>query len=314
MSRSLIFIISILVFISIFFASFFIFRTSFQNSNSNSQSNLKSENKLKITTSFYALQQISSQVAGEKAEVISITPAGMEAHDFVPTAQDRVLIEESDLFVFQGSDFDPWAQKIAEDKKVKESLEFSTGVKFLEVSDSAQNEEETDPHIWLNPIIVKTQSQNILQKLKQIDPNNSGEYEKNYQDFAKSLEDLDKSYKVQLSSCKRDTIVVSHNAYSYLSDAYKFKTKAIQGLSTLDSPTTSQIAEIISFINREKIKYIMLEEVVSNSVVNQVKAQTKVEFLPLSPLESVDEENQSQTYEEAMKKNLGNLRIALECN
>jgi zinc transport system substrate-binding protein len=297
--RSSIFIIIVLVLLIVSVASFAYFKPNFFKTQTSS-------NKLKISTSFHPLQQITKEIAGQKADVFRVTPVGQEAHDFTPSTQDRINIQESNLFVYQGGDFDNWAQKISEDKNIK-SVEFSSGFSF------SVNNEEKDPHIWLNPLIVKDQSKNILQKLKEIDSKNSKYYEDNYNNFVQNLQNLDSDYKTKLSNCKQNSVVVSHDAYGYLAQAYKFETKPIQDLSTLDVVTTTQIAEIIDFIKTQNIKYIMVEEVVSNNIVEQIKAQTGVQFLELSPLESVDEETQNQTYFEGMQKNLKNLTIALEC-
>lgn len=217
------------------------------------------------------------------------------------------------MFVFVGIDFDPWAQKIADEGGIKNSLKFSNGVKLLADNDQKASK-ESDPHIWLDPEIVKNQSKNILEKLTQIDPKNQKKYQENYQIFTQKLDNLDNKYKSQLSKCNKDTVVVSHDAYAYLSNRYKFTTKPIQGLSTSDSPTIAEVAQIINLIKTEKIKYIMVEDVISNSTVDQIKTQTQVELLELSPLESVDEENIDQTYLDAMEKNLENLTLALDCS
>jgi zinc transport system substrate-binding protein len=298
MHRSLTFIIATLVIVVIFVASFVYFKPNFLQN--------QSSDKLKISTSFHPLQQITKEIAGQKADVFVVTKVGQEAHDFTPSTQDRVDIQESDLFVYQGGDFDNWAQKISEDKNVK-SVEFSKGFDF------SNSGGQKDPHIWLNPLIVKDQAKNILQKLKEIDSKNSKYYEDNYNNFAQNLQNLDSNYKTKLSNCKQNSLVVSHDAYSYLAQAYKFEIRPIQDLSTLDVVTTTQIAEIIDFIKSQKIKYIMVEEVVSNNVVEQIKSQTGVQFLELSPLESVEEQSQNQTYFEGMQKNLQSLTIALEC-
>ncbi len=70
--------------------------------------------KMQIVASFYPLYYFASQIAGDKANVINITPAGVEPHDFEPSTQDIALIERAALLVVNGGQFEPWGDKIKE--------------------------------------------------------------------------------------------------------------------------------------------------------------------------------------------------------
>ena len=59
----------------------------------------KESNKIQVSASFYPLYFFSQQIGGDKADVINITPAGAEPHDYEPTAQDIAKIESSKLLV-----------------------------------------------------------------------------------------------------------------------------------------------------------------------------------------------------------------------
>src|SRR6266404_1609629 len=67
-----------------------IFKNQSQNNNSS---------KIQVAASFYPLYFFSQQIGGDKANVVNITPAGAEPHDYEPTAQDIAQNENSKLLV-----------------------------------------------------------------------------------------------------------------------------------------------------------------------------------------------------------------------
>ena len=51
---------------------------------------LFAENKIKIVTTFTILADITSNITGDAAEVVSITKPGAEIHGYQPTPKDLV--------------------------------------------------------------------------------------------------------------------------------------------------------------------------------------------------------------------------------
>lgn len=60
-----------------------------------------------------------------------------------------------------------------------------------------------DPHIWLDPVLVKTQAKNIVEALVKVDPKNKDFYTKKYEAFVKELDALDK----KIESIDRKSVV-----------------------------------------------------------------------------------------------------------
>lgn len=70
--------------------------------------------QLLIYTSMYPLYDFAKKIAGDKAEVINLVPAGAEPHDYEPTAKDIINLSQADLFVYNGGGFETWIEKIVE--------------------------------------------------------------------------------------------------------------------------------------------------------------------------------------------------------
>src|ERR1700730_12530829 len=79
----------------------------------------KNSSKLQVVASFYPLYYFSQQIAGDKADVTSITPASAEPHDYEPTTRDIARIETSNLLILNGGALESWGNKIKDDLQGK---------------------------------------------------------------------------------------------------------------------------------------------------------------------------------------------------
>lgn len=263
--------------------------------------------KPQVYTSFYALYDFTKEIAGDNVDVYNIVPAGTEPHDWEPTVQDMSNINNADVLFYNGLGMESWIDK------VKSSL-VSSEVRFKELSLGVQVDENgTDPHIWLDPQNVKIMCKNILDTLCEIDPDNKDIYEVNYNNYMVSLDSLDKLYTDTITNVYNKNIVVSHEAYSYLCNAYGLKQIAIDGISADSEPSPDKMKDLISFINENNIKYIFYEELVSQKTAEILAQETGTKLLPLNPFEGLTNEeiSRGENYISVMYENLENIKMAL---
>ena len=73
---------------------------------------VKDEEKIQIVATLFPQYDFVKQVGGDKVDVKLLLPPGAESHTYEPTPQDMVLINNSDLFIFTGSEMEPWAENL----------------------------------------------------------------------------------------------------------------------------------------------------------------------------------------------------------
>jgi zinc transport system substrate-binding protein len=71
------------------------------------QQNGEKHEKITVVASFYLLYEFASRVAGDRAEVSSLIPAGLEPHD-EPTLEDVSRGRSADILVINGAGFESW--------------------------------------------------------------------------------------------------------------------------------------------------------------------------------------------------------------
>ena len=174
---------------------------------------------------------------------------------------------------------------------------------------------EFDPHIWLDPVLVKQQVNNIRDGLIKADPQNKAHYEQNAMEYNKKLDALDMRIESSLTSCNKDTFVPFHNAFTYLGDRYGLKIMALSGIAPDSEASAAEIAEFIDFVKDNDIKVIFAEELVDPRLAEVIADEADAEVLLFSPIEALaqDEIGKNITYIDKMEKNLNALKVALEC-
>lgn len=71
-------------------------------------SEAKEDEKLSVVTTFYPMYEFTKEVAGERADVSMMIPAGTDIHSFEPSAQDVAAINDADLFVYSSGQMETW--------------------------------------------------------------------------------------------------------------------------------------------------------------------------------------------------------------
>ena len=281
----------------------------------NKQKPIVQKNKLQIVASFYPLYFLSEQIAGDKADVVNITPAGAEPHDYEPTAQDIAQIENSKLLVLDGTGLEAWGNNIKQNLNPKNTTVLIVGDGIIDQKVMEDGQDVIDPHIWLSPPLVKQITDKITQALIQIDPANSNYYQTNANSLKAKLDNLDVEYKQGLSNCAEKNIITSHAAFGYLATTYGLNQVSIAGLSPDAEPSPQQLADITKFAKANNVKFIFFESLVSPKLSDTIANEIGAKTLVLNPIEGLtnDEISQGKNYFTEMQNNLSNLKTALQC-
>jgi len=67
--------------------------------------------KMKVVTTFTVIADMASNVAGDAAEVVSVTKPGAEIHGYQPTPRDIVRAIDADLVLWNGMNLELWFEQ-----------------------------------------------------------------------------------------------------------------------------------------------------------------------------------------------------------
>ena len=278
--------------------------------------------KPSIALSTFSLYDIAKHIVGDDIDLIMIMPFGVDAHSFEPTPKLMAKISKSDLVVYSGAGLEPWIEKF---EFKNELIDMSQHVKLREIdSDEREGHDhhdgqcvhnKVDPHYWLDIQNMIIATRIMRDKLISILPENRELYSKNSELYIESLNSLNSKFKERLSSCTNSTIVVNHNAFSYLSHKYGFEVEALSGLSPEAEPSAQNMARLIEHIKEHNVQTLFFESFVSDRAIKSIATDTGVEVDVLQPLGNItaDEAKENYTYADIMKTNLDKISKALMC-
>ncbi|DAB29377.1 MAG TPA: ABC transporter substrate-binding protein [Sulfurimonas sp. UBA12504] len=279
--------------------------------------------KPQVATSSFALYDIAKHIAAESVQITNILPFGVDVHSFEPTPKLLASLEQSDLIFYSGAGLEPWIEGFVFKGK---SLDMSEHVTLRELDSQASHEHNTDhnehcahvatdPHYWLDLQNMAKATEVITHELIKLSPQNATFYTKNKEVYLQMLLKLDEVYASKLKECVLETIIVNHNAFSYLSKRYGFHVEALSGLSPEAQPSPKNMAKLIEHIKEEGTTTIFFENFVSDKAIKSISYETNASVDVLQPLGNItaDEAARNLSYEDIMRQNLDKISKALMC-
>lgn len=267
-----------------------------------------------VVAAFYPLFEAAQRVGGDRVQVRNLTPAGSEPHDLELNSRQVDRIEDADVLVFLGRGFQPALEKAA-DRAKGAKVDLVGAVDSLLPAPVGDADLEIDPHVWLDPKLMKAMVARVATALSEADPTNAGTYEENAAAYSRELDDLDASFRQGLAQCDRRVMVTSHDAFGYLARAYDLTQDAIAGLEPESEPTPQRLAELTAKVRADGTKTIFYETLVSPKVAQTLAREAGVGTAVLDPLEGLSEDDAKagKTYVSVMRENLAAIRQALGC-
>lgn len=273
------------------------------------------QDKLLVTTSFYIMEDFTKKLAGDRAEVVSLIPAGVDAHDWEPSAKDITLLEKTDLLIVNGAGLEHWLDAVLPtlQNTALEVVDTSQDIALLKGVQHGNHVHLADPHIWLDPQNAALQMQTIYEALAKADPEGAADYKEHYEFYRARCEELDQTYQTAIAELPRREIIVAHEAFGYLCSRYGLHQLAIQGLSPEGEPDPARMAEMIRQAEAFDVRVIFFEEMASPKVAETIAREIGATTAVLSPIESLTEQQRQNggDYFSVMQENLEQLKVAL---
>src|SRR6266545_2253844 len=108
--------------------------------------------EVSVVGSFYPLAWAAERIGDGKASVIDLTPPGVEAHDTNLTARQVADIQTADIVLLLGRfGFQPQVEQAA-DRAEGDVVDVTEG---LPLKGSDEPGLRSDPHVWLDPVLMR---------------------------------------------------------------------------------------------------------------------------------------------------------------
>jgi zinc/manganese transport system substrate-binding protein len=249
--------------------------------------------KKSIVVTYSILGSVVKDLVGDKADVTVSMPNGQDPHEWKPSAKDIEMINKADLIVQNGLDLEEGMQKALESAESK-------GVKIFTASDHItvryvgqgegipsgdpdQAVGASDPHLWMDPLAMKSVVIALANELKQ-------DFNLNVDIRASELENRLDTLNTQLAEIistipqSDRKLVTGHESMGYFAQRYGFKLVGviIPSITTQAGVSAADLAELKKSIQEYQVKTIFSELGTSPAVANTIGKETGAKVVELT--------------------------------
>jgi len=259
--------------------------------------------KLKVATTFTVIADIARNVAGDAAEVESITRPNAEIHEYQPTPGDMLRAQDADLILWNGLNLELWFERFFSNLRDVPRVVVSDGVEPMSISDGPYTG-KPNPHAWMSPTDALTYVDNIRKALAEHDPDNAEVYAANAEAYKAEIEATIAPIRERLASIpeERRWLVTSEGAFAYLARDFGLKELFLWPINADQQGTPQQIRKVIDAMREHQIPAIFSESTVSPDPAQQVARETGAKYGGVLYVDSLsDESGPVPTYLDLLK-------------
>ena len=235
--------------------------------------------KFKVVTTFTIIQDIAQNVAGDAAEVQSITKPGAEIHDYQPTPKDIAQAQSADLILWNGLNLERWFERFFQNMQDKPAVVVTEGIVPMMIYEG-EYKDLPNPHAWMSTSNALIYIENIKNALVKYDPQNAETYQKNAALYAEKIKKLDQPLREKLARVPEEQrwLVTSEGAFSYLAKNYGFKEAYLWPINAEQQGTPKQVRKVIDLVRKNNIPVVFSESTISPKPMQQVAKETGAKY------------------------------------
>ena len=201
-----------------------------------------------IVVTYSVLGSVVLDLVGDAADVTTLIPDGQDPHDFQPSARDIETINNADIVVSNGLDFEEGLEDV-----LASAIDSGVSVYMIgeniTVRDSDEDHAEEDgdahgagdPHLWLSPLSFTQALPSLTAAI-----NNATGLSIDEAAALNQLTQLDNEIKEVIGNISSCVMVSGHDEMGYFADRYGCTVigAIIPSFSTTSEATAKQIADL----------------------------------------------------------------------
>jgi ABC-type Zn uptake system ZnuABC Zn-binding protein ZnuA len=259
--------------------------------------------KLNVVTTTPNLASIAESVGGEHVSVTSIGSGNEDPHFIQAKPSYMMKARKADLWIRVGMELEIGYEGLilqgARNPRIQINtpghLDASEGILKLEVPTGKVDRSMGDvhpmgnPHYWLDPYNGKIVAQNICRRLKQLDPKDAEDYDRNLTAFLSKLDNAMAGWAAKLKPFEHAKIVTYHRSWPYFANRFNLDIVAELEPKPGIPPGPKHILEVINIMKSENAKVILMEPFYNRDDAEAVAKKTgaKVVVVPNAVNEQV---------------------------
>ena len=228
--------------------------------------------KLKVVATIPDLKSLTETVGGDLVEVESLTRGTQNFHEAEVRPSMMLKLRRADAVIENGLGLDAWADVAIEASNNpsiirggRGRIEISRNVEVLEVPTTRVDRSMGDvhpqgnPHFSLDPGLAPVITQNIVDGLARVAPENRAAFEQNRKAFLARLEQEMAKWTKAMAPVQGAKVVVFHPVYIYFLTRFGLVQAAALEDRPGIPPSPQHLVNVIREMKEQKIKAILVE-------------------------------------------------------
>ncbi|TFG85862.1 MAG: hypothetical protein E4H18_04920 [Hyphomicrobiales bacterium] len=261
---------------------------------------LRAASGVEVVASIAPIQSLVAKVMQGAGDPYLLLPPGTSPHDHALRPSDAAALERATLVFWIGPLLEPWLERPL--------ATLATGALVIRLTDTpgltrlarregaafeahdhgagpaARSDDETDPHLWLDPANAKLWLSAIADTLAVADPDNRALYLANAAAARAELDALTAEIDTQLAPFRGRPFIVFHDAFHYFENRFGIEAAGAVALSDARAPGPARISEIRDRIRTLNAVCLFREPQFRAALVTTVAEGTGVRIGQLDPL------------------------------
>ncbi|MCZ4260018.1 metal ABC transporter substrate-binding protein [Limimaricola sp. G21655-S1] len=233
------------------------------------------QDKLKVATSFTVIADMARNVAGDAAEVVSITKPGAEIHNYQPTPRDILGVRDADLVLWNGLNLELWFEQFLDNAGDRPAAVISEGIEPISIS-GGEYEGKPNPHAWMSPDSAAIYVDNIRDAMSEADPENAGTYAANAEAYKAEIAAMIEPLRAEIEKVPEEKrwLVSCEGAFSYLARDLGLNELYLWPINADATGTPQQVRRVIDGVREHEIPAVFCESTVNTDPAKQVARET----------------------------------------
>ena len=249
-----------------------------------------SQERLKAVTTFTIIADMARNVAGDAADVVSITKPGAEIHNYQPTPGDLIAAQDADLILWNGLNLEQWFEQFLANLGDVPSVVVTEGIEPMGIGEgpyqaakATLNEAgQTDALIYVD---------NIRAAFAAADPANAAVYATNAEAYSQQITATVEPIRAAISAIPEDRrwLATSEGAFSYLARDFGLKELYLWPINADQQGTPQQVRLVIDAVREHAVPAIFSESTISSKPAEQVARETGIKYGGVLYVDSLSE-------------------------
>ena len=255
-----------------------------------SATTLCADNKMKVVTTFTVLADMAMNVAGDAADVVSITKPGAEIHGYEPTPQDIVRASDADLILWNGMNLELWFEQFFSNMEDVPSAILTDGIVPISIS-AGSYEGKPNPHAWMGLDNALIYIDNIVLAFAKQDPKNADVYMENAGTYKKELRSTIEPLRAAIARIPKDRrwLFFCEGECIYVARDFGMKELYLWPMNADQMGTPQQVRAVIDGVRDNDIPVVFCESTVNTSPAKQVARETGAAYGGVLYVDSLSE-------------------------